>query len=140
MNERSIVSRQTLWRRHQVVGATTTPIADAISTTLADHTGTGSLGKKIGDLPTSGTGDWTADEKADILAALGVTGTGLATTRYDALYRDQEGEALMDRILVNESKDFLIPIPESISSNTVIVDFNPAGTVLAFRVREFFSR
>lgn len=39
---------------------------------LAGHAITGSAGKKLSDLPTSGTGDWTSGEKTLIKQALGI--------------------------------------------------------------------
>ena len=48
-------------------------ISDAVwDEALSGHSGTGSTGKKLSDIPISGTGDWTADEKSDIKEALGV--------------------------------------------------------------------
>lgn len=54
-------------------------LADAVwDETLACHVACGSTGAKLDTLPTSGTGDWTAGEKENIRAALGVTGTKTA--------------------------------------------------------------
>ena len=69
-------------------GATTAQIVDAIlDESLGAHTGTGSVGAKLNDLPLSGTGDWTDDEKEDILAALGVA-DGTASQTLDTLYAE----------------------------------------------------
>lgn len=44
------------------------------------HTTAGSFGKKVGDLPLSGTGDWTVTQKANILEALSVSDSTPSTS------------------------------------------------------------
>ena len=67
----------------EVSGATAptaAAVADAVwDEALSGHQVAGSAGKKLDDLPTSGTGDWTTDEKADILEALSVEDGTVAT-------------------------------------------------------------
>ena len=71
---------------------TAAAIADAVwDEATADHTTAGTTGKKLGDLPTSGTTDWTANEKTELKAVLGITDTGTPdnTPASGALYEIQ---------------------------------------------------
>lgn len=52
-------------------------IADAVwNELLSGHTVSGSTGEKLGNIPASGTTDWTVNEKTEIKAVLGITNTG----------------------------------------------------------------
>lgn len=52
-------------------------IADAVwNELLSGHTASGSAGEKLSNIPSSGSTDWTVNEKAEIKAILGVTNTG----------------------------------------------------------------
>lgn len=55
-------------------------IADAVwDEALSGHTSAGTTGEKLDDIPLSGTGDWTAGEKSDILEALSVDDSSVDT-------------------------------------------------------------
>ena len=61
-------------------GLTEAGIAAAVwDEDLSGHTTAGSAGKKLSDIPLSGTGDWTSAEKANILEALSVEDGSVAT-------------------------------------------------------------
>ena len=67
-------------------------IADAVwDELLSGHSTAGTAGKKLSDVPLSGTGDWTANELTEIRAVLGLTDTGTPdnTPSAGALYEIQ---------------------------------------------------
>lgn len=84
-----------------VGGGTAADIADAVwDELLSGHTGAGSTGVKLGNLPDSGTTDWTTNEKTEIKAILGVTNTGTPDSTPDdgVLKRIQRDTSLIPSI------------------------------------------
>ena len=67
-----------------IVDVPNIPIAPVVAgvwgATTADYTTAGTAGKKLDDLPLTGTGDWSETEKENIRYAIGVDGTKTAPT------------------------------------------------------------
>lgn len=67
-------------------GLTAGAIADAVwDEPLSGHATAGTAGKKLSDMPTSGVGDWSEPEKAEIKEALGID-DGTAGTNHNIPY------------------------------------------------------
>ncbi|MDD5566236.1 MAG: hypothetical protein PHG31_05045, partial [Candidatus Omnitrophica bacterium] len=65
-----------------------------LNATLASYNGTGTVGNKLNIIPTSGTGDWTNDEKTAIKGALSVVdNTTTRTLQEITNYTNGEKEA-----------------------------------------------